>query len=184
MAPYMVARLPVWFAKAQPSLQVRITLPDSPELHGVEALLEVLEAVAVGDHRGDVQARLEHDGHLVPGLVHLAAVDALDGDHVEDDRAASRWRSRWVGMPSMAILPPWHMLASMSRKALGVARHLQADVEALLHAELFLGAGDRPLADVDGQGRPHLAGQLEAVRVDVGDDDVPRAGVADDRSRP
>jgi len=26
-----------------------------------------------------------HDGHLVPGLVHFASVDAFDGEHVEDD---------------------------------------------------------------------------------------------------
>ena len=43
----------------------------------------------------------------------------------------------------MAILPPWHMLASMSRKASRVAGHLQADVEAFLHAELLLDVCDR-----------------------------------------
>ena len=46
-----------------------------------------------------------------------------------------------VGMPSMAILPPWHMLASMSRKASGCAGHLEPDVEAFLHAQLFLHSG-------------------------------------------
>ena len=42
----------------------------------------------------------------------------------------------------MAILPPWDMLASMSRKAAGLPRHLQADVEALLHAEFLLHVGE------------------------------------------
>ena len=34
----------------------------------------------------DVEARLQHHRHLVPGLVHLPAVDALQREHVEDDR--------------------------------------------------------------------------------------------------
>ena len=56
----------------------------------------------------------------------------------------------------MAILPPWHMLASMSRKAVRVAGHFQADVEAFLHAELLLHVGELSAADVDGQRRAHL----------------------------
>ena len=67
----------------------------------------------------------------------------------------------------------------------GVAGHLQADVEAFLHAELLPGrSASDCVADVDGQGRAHLAGQLEAVGIDVGDDDVPGPGVADDARRP
>ena len=86
----------------------------------------------------DVQAALEHDGHFVPGFVHFAAVDALDREHVEDHGVPVDGHFA-AGMPSMAILPPWHMLASMSRKAARVARHLQADVEAFLHAQLAFG---------------------------------------------
>ena len=57
-------------------------------------------------------------------------------------------------MPSSAILPPWHMLAlSSSLKARAVAAHLQAHVEAFLHAELRLHVGERFLADIDGVGR-------------------------------
>src|SRR5580692_10200101 len=53
--------------------------------HCGEAFLEVAKIVAMGDHGADVEPRLEHHGHLVPGFVHLAPVDALDGDHVEND---------------------------------------------------------------------------------------------------
>ena len=42
----------------------------------LEGGLVVGEGEAVGDGRADVQARLQHHAHLVPGLVHLAAVDA------------------------------------------------------------------------------------------------------------
>ena len=160
-----------------PPFQVRTTLPDWPGAHDLEALLELGVGEAVRDDRRDVQPGLEHHRHLVPGLVHLAAVDALDREHVEDHRVPVDGQSS-LGMPSMAILPPWHMLASMSRKRLGVARHLQAHVEALLHAQLAAARrGDRSRADVDGQRGAHALGQLEAVGVHVGDHDVARAGV-------
>ena len=39
------------------------------------------------DHRGDVEPRLQQDGHLVPGFVHLPAIDSFDGQHIEYDVA-------------------------------------------------------------------------------------------------
>src|SRR5438874_3611186 len=50
----------------------------------VEGGVEVLVGVAAGDHRGQIEAAFEEDGHRVPGLEHLAAVDPLDGDHGGD----------------------------------------------------------------------------------------------------
>src|SRR4026207_1759122 len=47
--------------------------------------LEVPETEAVRDRRSDIEPRLEHDRHLVPGLVHLATIDAPDREHLEDD---------------------------------------------------------------------------------------------------
>src|SRR5271157_3442651 len=41
---------------------------------------------AVGDYGVKIEASaLEQGGHLVPGLVHAAAVDALNGEAFEDD---------------------------------------------------------------------------------------------------
>ena len=73
--------------------------------------------------------------------------------------------------------------ASIVAQRVGVARHLEADVEALGHAELALHVGEVALARVDGERRAHPARELEAVGVEVGDDDVARAGVADDGRR-
>ena len=81
----------------------------------------------------------------------------------------------------MAILPPWHMLASMSRKASGLPDISRPTSKPSFMPSSSWTLGDRLLADVDGQRRAHLPGQLEAVGVDVGDDDVPGPGVADDR---
>ena len=85
------------------------------------------------------------------------------------------------GMPSMATRPPWCIVRSISRKACGVAGHLQADVEALLHAELLHRLVEGLARDVDGARGAHLARQLQAVVVDVGDHHVARADEAGDR---
>ena len=42
----------------------------------------------------------------------------------------------------MAIRPPWAMFVSIVSQRGRAARHLQADVEALAHAEFVLHVGD------------------------------------------
>ena len=65
-----------------------------------------------------------------------------------------------------------------------VARHLQPDVEAFLHAQLLLRVGDRcRCATSSASVGAHLAGQVQPVGVDVGDDDVAGAGVPGDGGR-
>src|SRR5436190_1319041 len=70
---------------------VSLSLPIENHLAGLatqhrgKALLELREMKAVCDDRLDVEAALQHHGHLVPGFVHLAAVDSFDGEHVEHD---------------------------------------------------------------------------------------------------
>ena len=65
-------------------------------LHGLEAFFEFAVVEAMGDDRRYVQTALEHDGHLVPSLIHFPAVDTLDVEHVEDhdvpvDSDGFRW---------------------------------------------------------------------------------------------
>ena len=91
--------------------------------------------------------------------------------------------SSWSGMPSMAILPPWHMLASMSRKACGLPDISRPTSKPSFMPNSLLGVGDRVRADVDGQRGAHPPGQVQAIGIDVGDDDVAGAGVPDDRRR-
>src|SRR5690606_4696673 len=50
----------------------------------VKPLLEAVRAHFMRQHGRDVQAALQHGDHLVPGLEHLAAVDALDEQSLED----------------------------------------------------------------------------------------------------
>src|SRR5690242_10426659 len=60
-----------------------------------------------------------------------------------------------------------------------VARHLQANVEALAHAQCFHSAGDRVVFHVERQVHFHLASEIQAVIVHVGDHHVACTGVAD-----
>ena len=62
----------------QRCVQSRMTLPESPERAAANAASWSRNAEAVGDGGRDVQPGLEHHRHLVPGLVHLPAVDAPD----------------------------------------------------------------------------------------------------------
>src|SRR5207249_4406030 len=54
--------------------------------HLIESFLEVRIIEAVSNHGREIEAALNHDGHHVPGLVHLPSIDALDSEHVENDQ--------------------------------------------------------------------------------------------------
>ena len=81
----------------------------------------------------------------------------------------------------MAILPPWHMLASMSRKAAALPDISRPTSKPSFMPSSLLDVGERLRC---GRRRrsvaPILLRQLEAVRVHVGDDDVPGPGVPHD----
>src|SRR5688572_12229332 len=55
-------------------------LPGLARHHRCETLFILHVVKTMGDHRCDIEARLQHHGHLVPRFVHLAAIDALDGE--------------------------------------------------------------------------------------------------------
>src|SRR5439155_24002814 len=55
-------------------------------LQPLHAAVEVAHGDAVGDHRVELElAVLEQRLHLVPGLVHQAAIDALHGSAFENE---------------------------------------------------------------------------------------------------
>ena len=61
------------------SVPVQHDLAAIASMHDFETFVEVLVVEAMGDDLADVQTRLQHDRHLVPGFIHLTAVDALNG---------------------------------------------------------------------------------------------------------
>ncbi len=145
-----------------------------------ERLREVVDPEAVGDHRREVHPRLQQGGHLVPGLEHLPAVDALDPQPLEDDLVpVDRHR---VGEDPEHGDPAamGHRVEHLAERR-GVAAHLQAHVEPLGHALLDHHLAEVVVRDVHHAGRAHDPRQLEAVGVDVGDDHVAGAHVPSDR---
>ncbi len=67
---------------------------------------------------------------------------------------------------------------------LRAARHLQRDIETFLHPQLLHCSRQVAAPDIEGVDVPrHLFRQTEAIGIDVGDDDVTRAGVTRDRRR-
>src|SRR6188474_3894921 len=131
------------------------------------------------DNRRYIEPALQHRRHLVPGLEHLAAVDALDDEALEDHlvpvdggvarrNAEQRHAAAVMHGPQQIPESGW------------VTRHLESDVEALDHSERLHRVVERLPRDVDRARCAHLSGELETVVVDVGHDDVPRAHEAGD----
>ena len=81
-------------------------------------------------------------------------------------------------MPSMAILPPWHMLSIMSRKAAGLPDISRPTSKPSFMPSCFCTSRKRaPVFDVQRHGGAHLPRQVQPVIVHVGDHHEPRAGV-------
>ena len=134
------------------------------------------------DHGRDVKAALHENGHLVPGLEDLTAVNPFHRQHLENDlrpvdrelvvRQAEHGDAAAVG----------HVVDHVSHRA-RLARHLKSDVEAFLHAELVLHLGQLGLAYVRRTCDADLASQLESIVADVRHHDKPRSVVARDDRR-
>src|SRR6516164_8572180 len=52
--------------------------------HRLKALFVLLIAETMRNDRRNIYTGFQHHRHLVPRLIHLAAIDTLDRDHVED----------------------------------------------------------------------------------------------------
>jgi len=137
---------------------------------------------AIGDHRPDVEPRADQDGHLVPGLVHLPAVDPTQGQLVEDDLVDVE-RDLGGGQPEDRDAAAMGHVRDRRPKGDGVARHLERHVEPLDHPELGLDRSEIALPGVDGDRRAHLHRELAPERIRLGDDDEARARVPDHGGR-
>src|ERR1700739_2414754 len=124
--------------------------------HGGETIFELPVRVAVGDYGGDVEARVEHYRHLVPGLVHFPAVDALDRDHVEDHGAPVHGNAPGRDAECGDLATVAHVGDHVAQ-SLRVAGHLQAHVESFGHLELLLHFTERSFHGINGKSGTHLA---------------------------
>ena len=124
-----------------------------PGIHDLEPFAIVVDSEAMGDDRPDVEPALQHAGHLVPGLEHLAPIDPLDHQALEDhlipvDRGLAG-RDAEHGDVAAVMHGAQHLA-----KRGGVARHLEPHVETFLHAELAHRIVERFVRHIDGLRRP------------------------------
>src|SRR5674476_871876 len=147
---------------------------------GLERGGVLAEREPVRDRGRDVEPGLEHHRHLVPGLVHLPAVDAAERQHLEDDLIDIQ-RDLRGGDPEDRDAPAVGHAGDRGAERGGVAGHLQGDVEPLRHPQPRRDVAEVALARVDRDRGPHPHRDCAADRVRLGDRDVARPGVADDR---
>jgi hypothetical protein len=146
-------------------------------LHRLEALFECGVRQAMGDDGGDLEAALEHGGHLIPRLIHFAPVDSFDREPIEDhgipvDGDVLGWNPEQRDFAAMR-----HVGEKVSERD-WIAGHFQSEIEAFAHGQFLLNVGEFFPADIDRAIGAHLCGEIKAVGIQVGDDDMARAGVA------
>ena len=97
--------------------------------HQVEALLEIIDRQLVGQHLAQREAAQYQLGHLVPGLVHAPAIDALQGQALEDDLVPVHAGALGHDAEHRDLAAVVHAVEHVGEGA-RVAAHFQADVEA------------------------------------------------------
>ena len=89
-ADHAIGLFPISYSRSSRGYSASLRLPVHHDLarltaaHDVERVLIVRIGHAMRDDGTDVQAALQERGHLVPGLEHLAAVDAFDRESLQD----------------------------------------------------------------------------------------------------
>ena len=104
----------------------------------------------MGDDGSDVEPALDHRRHLVPGLEHLPSVDAPEREPTENhafqfDGSLTLQKAE---QPDAAAVGHG---GDHAAQGVLVAGHLEADIEALLHAEGGHRLGHAGAAHVDGE---------------------------------
>src|SRR6266478_5371815 len=72
------------FHSSRQAAPVEHDFPGVAGFHQLDGFFELCIGEAVSDDRRDIEAALDHRRHLVPGFIHLAAVDSFDCERAED----------------------------------------------------------------------------------------------------
>src|ERR1700680_3664254 len=115
--------------------------------HNLKALLQLCVLEAVSDNRTDIQAGLQHHGHLVPSLIHFPSVDAFKGEHVKNNRAPI-YHHLSVGNSEDGDIRPVDTMGEHVLKTPRCAGHLEANIETFRHPELLLNVHEIALANI------------------------------------
>ncbi len=139
-----------------------MTLPQLPERMASKRSSKSAVSESMRNDGPDIQAGLQQDGHLVPGLVHLAAVDALNGEHVENHLPPVDAISL-QGFPALRSVRHGPYCASMSRNAEGLPDISMATSKPSFMPSLFCTSAIDVCCDVHGQVAPTLLAKLQTI---------------------
>src|SRR5208283_1706449 len=150
--------------------------------HRGERCLELFGQEMVRDDRRQVESALHHVNHLVPGLKHLAAVDSLDLQTLENHLVPvdRHLRRRYAEHGNLAAMV--HVFEHVG-EGLRHPGHFHTDIEAFGHAQFGHDIAQAFGFDVDRACRTHASSEREPVVVNVSYDNVTCADVARDRAR-
>jgi hypothetical protein len=131
----------------------------------------------VGDEARHVEIALKQRDHPVPGLEHLAAVDALKRQHLEDDLVPVDLEGGGCDAEDRDPAAVVHHLDHVAEGLRG-ARHLEADVEALAHALRGHHVAQGFARGIDHRADAEATREFQPGGVDVGDHHLPGADAA------
>src|ERR1700733_12436495 len=136
----------------------------------------------MSNYRRDVHARLQHHGHLVPRLVHLASIDTLDSKHIEDQGPPihRHLRSRDAEHGNLAAVTH---VGDHVAQGLRTARHLQGNIESLHHPQLLLHLRNRCLSWIHSHSCAQLARQIQPEGIHIGHNNMPCPRMTHHRNR-
>ncbi len=149
--------------------------------HQVEAFLELVNGQLMRKHLAQRKAVQHQLRHLVPGLVHLAPVDAVQREAFENDLVPVHAGALGQQSQQCDLAAVIHAIEHVAERA-RVAAHFQAHVEPF-HVQVGHDVLERGVGHVHHARGAHVRGQFQAEVVDVGDHHVARADVLADTGR-
>src|SRR5438105_10105576 len=100
-----------------------------------ERLLVLLIRESMSDDRRNVEAHLREHGHLVPRVEDLATVNTSHGEHLEDHLRPIDGEVA-IGQAQHRDATAMGHVRDYVAESRWLARHLERDIKAFLHAEL------------------------------------------------
>ncbi len=146
-------------------------------LHGFEAFGEFGVVQAVSDYGADIESALQHHRHLIPGLVHFAAVDAVNCEHIEDDLSPVDGDIGGGDAEHGNFSAVGHVVQHAA-EGVSITGHFQSHIEAFGHPQFALHVFEFFGANIDSASSAHATCQFQTPWIDIGDDHEASAGMS------
>ena len=134
------------------------------------------------NHRSEIQTRHKHLLHLVPRLPHLAAIDTLDSESLENNLAPvyRSGRRQYAQLCNLrAVVHVRHHVAESHRRP----RHLQTHIKTTYTQALHSLSHSLALRSIDRTSGTHFLGYIQTIVTKVSNHNILRTGkLSDSRS--